>query len=250
MFTATLFYILGVMFVTMTVRTWLGFGQALMALPLLALRKDLDLHTAAAVVLLVSLAASTVNLAQDWRHLHLGGLGWMMVAAAAGVPLGYWGLTHFDERLIKGGLALLLIGFSVYSLLGRLPPELKHDYPLWVVGVGFLSGVLGGAYGVNGPPLVIYGAMRRWSPKKFRTTLQGYFLLMGFMVMVMWGAGGMWRPTVMWYCLCTLPVMLLAVWLGRKVSRYFEGPIFFKSVYIMLVLIGGDLLRKVIFFHK
>jgi hypothetical protein len=29
---------------------------------------------------------------------------------------------------------------------------------------------------MNGPPLVIYGSMRRWSPQHFRATLQGYFL--------------------------------------------------------------------------
>ena len=29
---------------------------------------------------------------------------------------------------------------------------------------------------MNGPPLAIYGAMRRWSAQHFRATLQGYFL--------------------------------------------------------------------------
>ncbi len=29
---------------------------------------------------------------------------------------------------------------------------------------------------MNGPPLVVYGGMRRWSPQHFRATLQGYFL--------------------------------------------------------------------------
>ena len=44
----------------------------------------------------------------------------------------------------------------------------------WLFGFG--AGVLGGAYGMNGPPLVAYGALRHWSPKRFRATLQGYFL--------------------------------------------------------------------------
>jgi uncharacterized protein len=36
--------------------------------------------------------------------------------------------------------------------------------------------VFGGAYGMNGPPLVVYRAMRRWSPPHFRAILEGYFL--------------------------------------------------------------------------
>ena len=52
---------------------------------------------------------------------------------------------------------------------------------------GFCAGVLGGAYGMNGPPLVIYGAMRRWSAQHFRATLQGYFLPASII-----GMGGYW----------------------------------------------------------
>lgn len=29
---------------------------------------------------------------------------------------------------------------------------------------------------MNGPPLAVYGSLRRWSPQRFRATLQGYFL--------------------------------------------------------------------------
>ena len=47
---------------------------------------------------------------------------------------------------------------------------------MWLIGSGFCSGILGGAYGMNGPPLAVYGSLRRWSPQHFRATLQGYFL--------------------------------------------------------------------------
>ena len=30
---------------------------------------------------------------------------------------------------------------------------------------------------MNGPPLVVYGVLRRWQPAQFRATLQGYFLI-------------------------------------------------------------------------
>jgi hypothetical protein len=44
-----------------------------------------------------------------------------------------------------------------------------------LVAVPLSAGVLGGAYGMNGPPLVIYGSLRGSSPQHFRATLQGYF---------------------------------------------------------------------------
>ena len=40
---------------------------------------------------------------------------------------------------------------------------------------GFLAGVLGGAYGMNGPPLAIYGPQRRWTPEFFRPRCKATF---------------------------------------------------------------------------
>ena len=45
---------------------------------------------------------------------------------------------------------------------------------------GFFAGILGGAYNTNGPPVVIYGSLRKWSPATFRATLQGYFFMAAF----------------------------------------------------------------------
>ena len=85
-------------------------------------------------------------------------------------------LTSSHQRVVMVVLAVLIMAFAVYSLIGSRPPELKRDNKAWLLGCGFCAGVLGGAYGMNGPPLVIYGAMRRWSAQHFRATLQAYFL--------------------------------------------------------------------------
>ena len=36
---------------------------------------------------------------------------------------------------------------------------LARDHPGLLVACGVLAGVLGGAYGMNGPPLAVYGAL-------------------------------------------------------------------------------------------
>ena len=67
---------------------------------------------------------------------------------------------------------------------------------------------------MNGPPLVIYGAMRRWSAQHFRATLQGYFLPASLVGMASFWAGGLWTRTVNHYYLLCLPVLLPAIWQG------------------------------------
>jgi uncharacterized membrane protein YfcA len=63
--------------------------------------------------------------------------------------------------------------YSLYFTKGR---HLKEDSMFWLFVCRFLSGIFSGAYGVNGPPLLVYGNLRQWSARYFRATLQAYVL--------------------------------------------------------------------------
>src|ERR1041384_5395771 len=63
---------------------------------------------------------------------------------------------------------------SFSSYFTSLFPAGKFDRRVRICYTGIVR--LGGAYGVNGPPLVVYGNMRQWSAGHFRATLQAYFL--------------------------------------------------------------------------
>ena len=93
---------------------------------------------------------------------------------------------------MKSVLGLVIISFSAYSLLSRREHDLKNDSWAWLFGFG--AGVLGGAYGMNGPPLVIYGSLRKWPPERFRATLQGYFLPASLIGMLGYWIAGLINP--------------------------------------------------------
>jgi len=112
------------------------------------------------------------------------------------------------------------------------------------VAVVLAAGVIGGAYGMNGPPLVIYGAMRRWSAQHFRATLQAYFLPASVVGMFGYWLAGLWVRAVTHYYLLCLPVLLPAVWLGRVVNHRLHGDAFLKYVYVGLAGIGVVLLAE------
>ena len=141
---------------------------------------------------------------------------------------------------------MIIITFSTYSLIGRTPLELRRDSRGWLLACGFCAGVLGEAYGMNGPPLVLYGAMRRWSAQHFRATLQGYFLPASIIGMGGYWLAGLWVPAVTHYYLLSLPVTLLAVYLGRVINHRLHGEAFLKYIYLGLVSIGALLLVQAI----
>jgi hypothetical protein len=239
---ATAMQVLMVVFAATLFRSAFGFGEALIAVPLLAL--FIPLKVAAPLAVLVSITIAAVVVAQDWRKIHLHSAVWLVGSSLFGIPVGLLLLTSSHQTAVKIALAIFIVAFSVYSLLGRRPPELKTDSKAWLLGCGFAAGVIGGAYGMNGPPLVIYGAMRRWSAQHFRATLQAYFLPASVIGMGGYWLAGLWVPAVTHYYLLCLPILLPAVWLGRVVNHRLHGDAFLKYVYVGLAGIGVVLLAE------
>jgi hypothetical protein len=102
--------------------------------------------------------------------------------------------------------------------------------------------VLGGAYGMNGPPLAIYGSLRGWTPERFRATLQGYFLPASAIGMCGYWIGGLWTRQVSRMYLASLPAVLAGVCVGRALQRHLRGSRFGAYVRGGLFIIGGVLL--------
>jgi uncharacterized membrane protein YfcA len=236
--------VLGIVFVATLIRSTFGFGEALIAVPLLAF--CIPLGVAAPLAVLVSITVAAVVVAQDWQKIHLRSTAWLVIATLFGIPFGLLLLTSSHQTVVKGALAVIIMAFSVYSLIGRTPMELRRDSRGWLLACGFCAGVLGGAYGMNGPPLVVYGAMRRWSAQHFRATLQGYFLPASIIGMVGYWLAGLWTPAVTRYYLLSLPFTLLAVFLGRVINHRLHGEAFLKFIYLGLMSIGLLLLVQAI----
>jgi hypothetical protein len=229
-----------VLFLATVIRSAFGFGEALIAVPLLAL--IIPVEVAAPVAVLVSITVAAVAVAQDFRHVQLRSAGWLVLSTLPGIPLGLWLLRVAAESVVKTVLASVIIGFSLFVLLRPKPHELTHDRFAWFF--GFTAGVLGGAYGMNGPPLAIYGSMRRWSPEHFRATLQGYFLPASIVGMFGYWLSGLWTPAVTRFYLLSLPAVFVAIFVGRLINRRMNARKFLRYVQMGLIVIGAVLLLQ------
>ena len=140
--------------------------------------------------------------------------------------------------LIKVGLGILIILYSLYSLFVKSNNVLEEDSKLWLFVCGFLSGVFGGAYGLNGPPLVVYGNLRKWSAKNFRATLQAYFLPVSLISVLGYYTKGLVTTEVTTYFFISLITTIPAIFLGRYLNHQLKDGSFFKYVYYGLVVIS------------
>ncbi len=240
----TTLYVLLIVCAATLIRSTFGFGEALIAVPLLAM--IIPVRQAAPLAVLLSITVAAIVVAQDWKHIHLRSTGWLLPPTLAGIPIGVLLLAGVHQRMVKAMLGIVILAFALYFLAGQRRLELKRDHRVWLLACGFCAGVLGGAYGMNGPPLVIYGSLRRWPAQQFRATLQAYFLPASLAGLCGYWLAGLWVPAVTRYYLLSLPFVIPAVLVGRLANRRMRGEAFLRFVYLGLGGIGALLVYQAV----
>lgn len=235
--------VLIILFCSTFVRSSLGFGDALVAMPLMTML--VGLKTATPTVALVAVTIATTILARNWRIADLRAALGLIIASCLGIPIGLVLLRDINEDFMKSLLGLILILYGMYSLVKPRFKQISAHLGLTFL-FGFVAGVLGGAYNANGPSVVIYGALRKWAPSNFRATLQGYFLPTGFFIAVGHGISGLWNSQVFTYYAVALPVVFLAIFLGGKAHKSLSQTHFDRYVHIALIGMGLMLVIRVL----
>lgn len=227
-----------IVFFAALMQTLSGFGFALLVMPLLTL--VMGLGTAVPLVSLIAVTLYAVNLARYRRSINLGELKRLALAAALGVPVGLWVVTSVPETAVKFLLGLLLIAYALYAFFN---PTLAFAVPKgWGYGVGFISGCLGGAYNVPGPPVIVYGSLRQWPRDEFRAVLQALFLLQGTLVVIGHSVMGDVTTAVLTFYLTAIPALFLGIFTAARLDARINKVQFRKLVTVLIFVLGVSLL--------
>jgi uncharacterized membrane protein YfcA len=133
-------------------------------------------------------------------------------------------------------LGAVIALYALYALFELKPPELNH--PAWAFAFGLAAGMLGGAYNTSGPPVVVYGNARRWSPLEFKSNLQGFFFLNSTLVVTGHLLSGNLNAEVWRYYLTALPALALGALAGVSLDRW-VNPATFRRIVLVLLLVMG-----------
>jgi len=225
---------IAVMFISTTLRAAFGFGNALLAMPILVLLYGLQ--TATPVIGISAVIIAFVILVRDYEHIKTGSIGRLIVSSAAGIPLGIILLRGRYESELTCMLGVVLVSYGLFSF--RMPRIYSRVSLRFAYVAGFIAGILGGAYNTNGPPIVMYATLRGWNPKEFRATLQGYFLVTGIVVAVGHWAHGLWTTRVLHLCVLSMTPVFLGLILGTFLHRRFAPNRFQRYVSMVLIVLG------------
>lgn len=211
-----------------------GFGGGLVSMALLP--SLIGIRSATPLVALTSIFIEVVLLIRFRESLSLRDIWMAVLASVAGIPLGMALVGAVSERAAMFVLGLILIGYAVYALLGRHLPKLQN--PLWGAFAGFMAGLLGGAYNTSGPPVILYADTQGWKPERFKSNLQGFFLLSSSQILLGHVLAGNYRVEVLRWLPWALPAILAGLLAGWLMDRRIPPVLFRRIVLTMLIVMG------------
>ncbi len=232
-----------VVFLGALTRATFGFGEAVVAMPLLALL-PVGLHTAASLMGLVGLIIAAVSTLGSSGAVDRAVLLRLSLGTVVGVPLGLLLVLLVPEEAVSLLLGVFLVAYGAYGLSpgAFTGPVGKH----WASPVGVVAGGLGSAYSFHGIPVVVYGTLREWSPAVFRGTLQAFFLVSGVLVVTGQAIGGLWSEDLFVLLAASLPAIVAAILIGRVLHTRMPAHRFQRYVHLLVVVLGLVLVAKVL----
>ena len=216
-----------------------GFGMALVAMPMLT-AGILPLEIAAPLVALIGSVGRPLMILKYRSALTFSHVSVLLLSSVIAIPLGVDLLKIVDEQIIRTVLAMVVIGYVVLTLLLEKLPSLEH--PAWAYGLGFIGGLLAGAYNIGGPPAVIYATGRKWLADEFRANLQTYALVNSGVVLFAHFREGNLTLEVLQLFVWSVPALILGLSLGFVLNERINQDVFRKLVLILFLITGVRLL--------
>ncbi len=216
-------------------RGYSGFGTAVILAPVYSLlwgpRAGIPVMLLMELVVSVQLLPGAIKDADRRVVLPLGG------AAAVATPLGAWVLLTADGEALRrfiGGFVLVfgLLLMSGWRYHGSRPLPLN-------LAVGTAAGLLKGATGMSGPPVILYLLAGLEEAKRHRANLILFFATIAIISVFPPLIGGLIDLPVLVRLAVLLPVMALSVPVGARLFRVVPDRMYRPFAMGVLLVAGG-----------
>lgn len=146
-------------------------------------------------------------------------------------------LTHMQDGLLRKILGITLIITALYFAFCSGKIQLKTTLP-YQIGAGALSGIMGGFFGMQGPPAVLYFISSEPDKDHYMAMAQTYFLLGNIMMTAVRASNGFLTAVVLRNYVFCLAAVLTGTLLGSIAFRLIPGKIFPYIVYSYIGISG------------
>jgi uncharacterized membrane protein YfcA len=221
-------------FLAAIVRGFSGFGFSLLSITAISL--FMPAQDIVPTIFMLEVAASLNMIPSIWRDIDWRGIAWLLVGYVVGLLPGIYALKYAPAAPLQIALGIFVIVTGIMMLRGfRLE---KAPSAGATVGTGVASGLLNGAFGIGGPPVVLFYFSTPAAVAVGRASIIAFFLstdalglagqayyhiitLQSFIQFVAW-----------------LPALLLGVFVGAKGFKHMDPVKFRMTVLWILVALA------------
>lgn len=187
-------------------------------------------------IFLLEIAASIHLLPGLWRDIHWRSLIPLVIGTGIGTPIGLMFLTTVPAAPMQIALGLfvflvtclLWIGFTLKTMPGNITSSTA----------GLAAGVANGAFGIGGPPVILFYFASPAGNIVGRATLVAYFLLTDAIGLVFLARENLVTTDSLFRTLTFLPALVAGVWLGARSFKKADPVVFRKWVLALLGLLA------------
>lgn len=229
-----------VIFFAAIVRGFSGFGFSLLTITALSL-----LYPPAAIIpsiFMLELAASANLLPSIWKDIHWKSLAPLTLGCLIATPIGVWALAHFPPAPMQ--IALSIFVLIATFLMGRGFALKTMPGPIASTLAGAASGLANGAFGIGGPPVILFYFASPAGNLAGRASLVAFFLATDIIGLANQSVHGLITWATVVQAAVYLPALLAGVWIGARSFKSVDQAEFRKMVLIILALLAIIILIK------
>lgn len=168
----------------------------------------------------------------NWRRLAPILLTFILTSAAAICVL-----ARIHDNVLRKILGIALVFISLYFAFFSRRIRLKTTLP-YQIGAGSLSGLMGGFFGMQGPPAVLYFIASEPDKEHYMAMIQTYFLIGNAAMTIVRASNGFVTPAVGRCYLMALAGVAAGTLIGSWTFRHIPGKIFPYIVYTYIGISG------------
>ena len=223
-------YCVACVFCAAVVRGYSGFGFSLLAVTSLSL--VLPPAQIIPPVFMMEVAASFSLLPGIWRDVDWRALGWLGVGCVLGTPIGVWALASMPAAPMQIALAVAVLAAVALLWSGYVRKTAPGAFE--TVATGSVSGILNGAFGIGGPPVVVFFFNSPAGATITRASLIAFFVGTDTVGLGFLAREGLITLQEVYRFGLFVPAMLAGLWLGAR-SFAKAGPQAFR-LWVLRIL--------------
>ena len=188
---------------------------------------------------LLSLTSATVVMIQYVKYVTWKRLLPMTAAFVVFSTFAILMLDKIEGPAMRRILGIMLIVLSLYfSFFKDKLQKFIRPTSGWLLGTGSVSGVMGGLFGMHGPPVVLYLVVSEPSKNHYMGMIQTYAVITNITMLIVRAYNGYVTPTVGTTYLYALGGLAIGVIAGNWAFRRIPGRLFTYLVYTYIGISG------------